>query len=67
MFFNCVLSSSSVFQAKQVWITDYLKRLKICIKWFQKSLQNLATEKDNLRNMLDASDRKCVEAGYIFD
>ncbi|PWA91202.1 kinesin 1 [Artemisia annua] len=49
-------------KAKQVWITDYLKRLKICIKWYKKSLENLATEQDNLRNMLDSSDRKCVEA-----
>lgn len=47
-------------------MSDYQKRLQVCIKWFQKGLQDLAEEKDNLRKMLDSSERKCVEAGCVF-
>ncbi|GKD25592.1 kinesin-like protein KIN-14C, partial [Tanacetum coccineum] len=49
-------------KGKQDWMTDYLKRLKICIKWFQKSLEDLATEKDKLSNKLDLSERNSAEA-----
>nr|GEV56620.1 hypothetical protein [Tanacetum cinerariifolium] len=44
---------------------DYLKRLKVCIKWVQKSFEDLAMEKDNLRNMLDSLERNCVKAGPV--
>ncbi|KAI3741078.1 hypothetical protein L1987_58745 [Smallanthus sonchifolius] len=48
-------------KGKQEWMNEYMKKLKVCIKWFQKSLQELAEEKNNLREMLDSSERKCVE------
>ncbi|GKC68015.1 hypothetical protein Tco_1100613, partial [Tanacetum coccineum] len=57
-----VAAASSEAQEKQDWMRDYLKRLKVCIKWFQKSLEDLAMEKDNLRNMLDSSERNRVKA-----
>ncbi|GJV13702.1 hypothetical protein Tco_1355243 [Tanacetum coccineum] len=60
-----VAAASSEAQEKQDWMRDYLKRLKVCIKWFQKSLEDLAMEKDNLRNMLDSSERNCVKAGFV--
>ncbi|XP_071697406.1 kinesin-like protein KIN-14C [Rutidosis leptorrhynchoides] len=49
-------------KGKQDWMSDYQKRLQVCIKWFQKGLQDLADEKDKLREMLDFSETKCVEA-----
>ncbi|XP_076942047.1 kinesin-like protein KIN-14D [Bidens hawaiensis] len=48
-------------KGKQDWMTEYLKKLKVCIKWFQNSLQDLNVEKDNLRETLASSERKCVE------
>ncbi|GJT64936.1 kinesin-like protein KIN-14C, partial [Tanacetum coccineum] len=60
-----VAAASSEAQEKQDWMRDYLKRLKVCIKWFQKSLEDLAMEKDNLRNMLDSSERNRVKAGFV--
>ncbi|KVH88334.1 Kinesin, motor domain-containing protein [Cynara cardunculus var. scolymus] len=49
-------------KGKQEWMTEYMKKLKFCIKWFQKVLEDLAEEKDNLRKMLDSSEKKCMEA-----
>ncbi|KAF5804198.1 putative minus-end-directed kinesin ATPase [Helianthus annuus] len=48
-------------KAKQEWMTEYIKKLKVCIKWFQKGLQELAEEKDKLRETLDSSEKKCLE------
>ncbi|KAI7745037.1 hypothetical protein M8C21_000016 [Ambrosia artemisiifolia] len=48
-------------KAKQDWLMEYIKKLKVCIKWFQKGLQELAEEKDKMREMLDSSERKCAE------
>ena len=42
---------------------EYIKKLKICIKWFQKGLEDLAEEKNKLHTMLDLSEKKFVEAG----
>nr|XP_043621181.1 kinesin-like protein KIN-14C [Erigeron canadensis] len=49
-------------KGKQEWMTEYLKKLKMCIKWFQKALEDLTEEKENLSKMLDSSEQKCVEA-----
>lgn len=49
-------------KGKQEWMTEHMKKLKVCIKWFQKVLEDLAEEKDNLCKMMDSSERKCVEA-----
>nr|GEY66315.1 kinesin-like protein KIN-14C [Tanacetum cinerariifolium] len=50
---------------KQDWMRDYLKRLKVCIKWVQKSFEDLAMEKDNLHNMLDSLETNYVKAANI--
>ncbi|XP_076948754.1 kinesin-like protein KIN-14D [Bidens hawaiensis] len=52
-------------KGKQDWMTEYLKKLKVCIKWFQKGLQDLNAEKDNLRETLASSERKCVETEAV--
>ncbi|KAI3495244.1 hypothetical protein L1887_37487 [Cichorium endivia] len=48
-------------KGKQEWMVEYIKKLKICIKWFQKGLEDLVEEKDNLRTMLDSSEKRCLE------
>nr|XP_043617730.1 kinesin-like protein KIN-14C isoform X2 [Erigeron canadensis] len=48
-------------KGKLDWMTDCLKRLKVCIKWFRKGFDELVVEKDNLCEMLDTSERKRVE------
>ncbi|KAL4554461.1 hypothetical protein LXL04_039291 [Taraxacum kok-saghyz] len=55
------LIQRSVF-GKQDWMIEYIKKLKICIKWFQKGLEDLAEEKNKLHTMLDLSEKKFVEA-----
>ncbi|XP_074293923.1 kinesin-like protein KIN-14D [Silene latifolia] len=35
--------------------------LKLCVKWFQGIEQNWISEKENLQNLLDCSEKKCVE------
>ncbi|KAK1420049.1 hypothetical protein QVD17_21350 [Tagetes erecta] len=52
-------------KGKQEWTTGHIKRLKVCIKWFQNSLHELAEEKDKLREMLSSSERKCVETEAV--
>ena len=42
---------------------EYIKQLKVCIKWFQENLEDLVKEKDHLRTLLDSSERKRVETG----
>ncbi|KAL4580425.1 hypothetical protein LXL04_016617 [Taraxacum kok-saghyz] len=49
-------------KGKQDWMIEYIKKLKICIKWFQKGLEDLAEEKNKLHTMLDLSEKKFVEA-----
>ncbi|KAJ9565981.1 hypothetical protein OSB04_001947, partial [Centaurea solstitialis] len=49
-------------KGKQDWMTEYMKKLKVCIKWFQKVVEDLTEEKDNLRKLLDSSEMKCMEA-----
>nr|GEV18935.1 kinesin-like protein KIN-14C [Tanacetum cinerariifolium] len=44
------------------WVTCYIRRLKTCIKCFQRSCEDFATDKDNLSNKLDLSKRNSAEA-----
>lgn len=44
-------------------MTKHIKKLHDCIKWFQKSLDDLLEEKDNMRTMLNSSETKYLEAG----
>lgn len=55
-----------LFQAKLEWMAGYVKKLKDCIKLFQKGLGELVVEKDNMIKMLESSERKSVESGFAF-
>ncbi|KAI3698075.1 hypothetical protein L6452_31187 [Arctium lappa] len=48
-------------KGKQEWMTEHMKKLKLCIKWFQKVEEDHVLEKENFSKMLDSSERKCVE------
>ncbi|XP_023758728.1 kinesin-like protein KIN-14C isoform X1 [Lactuca sativa] len=48
-------------KGKHEWMREYIKQLKVCIKWFQENLEDLVKEKDHLRTLLDSSERKRVE------
>ncbi|KAH9611188.1 hypothetical protein KSS87_011371 [Heliosperma pusillum] len=49
------------FKGKLELATQLNKRLKLCVKWFQGIEQNLNSEKENFRNLLDCSEKKCIE------
>lgn len=49
------------WKGKQEWVTKYIRRMKVCVKWFQKALEDVVEEKDGLRKMLDSSESKCLE------
>ena len=55
-----------MLQGKQEWVIKYIRRMKVCVKWFQKALEDVVEEKDGLRKMLDSSESKCVETGCFF-
>ncbi|XP_062087449.1 kinesin-like protein KIN-14C [Humulus lupulus] len=40
-------------------LMDHNKRLKICIKWFQRTEENSLVEQEKLRNALECSEKKC--------
>ncbi|KAK9209530.1 hypothetical protein WN944_001897 [Citrus x changshan-huyou] len=40
---------------------DYIKRLRLCIKWFQELEGDYAFEHERLRNALELSEQKCAE------
>lgn len=42
---------------------DYIKRLKLCLKWFQQVEQNHVLEKANLQSSIEAVEKKCADTG----
>ncbi|KAJ4726157.1 Kinesin-like protein [Melia azedarach] len=40
---------------------DYIKRLRLCIKWFQELEGDYAFEHERLRNALELTEQKCAE------
>ncbi|KAL6313978.1 hypothetical protein AAG906_011709 [Vitis piasezkii] len=40
---------------------DYIRKLRLCIKWFQELEGSYLLEQEKLRNMLDCAERKCNE------
>ncbi|CAO2823724.1 unnamed protein product [Amaranthus hypochondriacus] len=42
-------------------LSESNKKFRLCIKWFQGVEQSLNQEQEKLRNLLEASERKCVE------
>lgn len=42
---------------------DYIKRLKLCLKWFQQVEQNHVLEKEKLQSSIEAVEKKCTDTG----
>ena len=42
---------------------EYIKRLRLCIKWFQELEGEYAFEQEKLRNALELTERRCSEMG----
>ncbi|KAK7257315.1 hypothetical protein RIF29_31193 [Crotalaria pallida] len=40
---------------------DYIRRLKVCIRWFQDLEMNYSLEQERLKNSLELTQQKCVE------
>ncbi|XP_030948911.1 kinesin-like protein KIN-14C isoform X1 [Quercus lobata] len=40
---------------------DYIKRLKLCLKWFQQVEQNHVLEKEKLQSSIEAVEKKCTD------
>lgn len=46
-------------------LTEYIKRLKLCIKWFQELETSYVFEQEKLHNRLEKAEMKCGETGMI--
>lgn len=42
---------------------EYIKRLRLCIKWFQELEGEYAFEQEKLRSALELTERRCSEMG----
>lgn len=47
-------------------MSDYIKRLRQCIRWFQQIESNYDLEHENLRNMLESSELRRNEIGLFY-
>uniref|UniRef100_A0A5B6YP98 Kinesin-like protein n=1 Tax=Davidia involucrata TaxID=16924 RepID=A0A5B6YP98_DAVIN len=48
-------------KGKMEQMNDHIKKLKLCIKWFQEVEEGHVQEEEKLRNTLESSERKCTE------
>lgn len=44
---------------------EYIKRLRLCIRWFQELEGDYAFELERLRNELELNEQKCAELGML--
>lgn len=72
LILNCILLFSTIFvtsllifQEKCDLLTDYIKRLKLCIRWFQELEQSYLFEQEKLLDRLDDAEHRCNESGMI--
>lgn len=49
------------YKGKCEQMTEYIKKLRVCIKWFQELEDNYQLEQEKLQNMLKSIERKCDE------
>lgn len=71
IFFFCVLLIVilglffffSNLQGKCEQMTEYIKKLRLCIKWFQELEASYVTEREKNQTMIDSLEKKCDEIG----
>lgn len=44
---------------------DYIRKLRLCIKWFKEVEGSYILEQEKLQNILDCAERKCNEMGML--
>ena len=44
-------------------MNDHIRKLKLCLKWFQQVEEGHIKEKEKLCNTLESAERKCTETG----
>lgn len=44
-------------------MNEHIRKLKLCVKWFQEVEEGHVQEKEKLRNTLESSERKLTETG----
>lgn len=54
-----------VQQKKLEQMADLNKRLKLCIKWFQRVEEGILLEQEKLRTALEFTEKKCNDAGNL--
>lgn len=46
---------------------DYIRRLRLCIKWFQEIEGGYLLEQENLREMVESVENKCDNLGMLIE
>ncbi|KAG2697865.1 hypothetical protein I3760_07G125000 [Carya illinoinensis] len=49
------------FKGKLEQMTEHIKRLKLCIKWFQQTEENHVLEKEKLQSVMESVEKKCMD------
>ena len=44
---------------------DYIRRLRVCIKWFQEIEGGYLLEQENLRELVESVENKCNDLGTL--
>lgn len=53
-------------QEKSEQMSECIKKLKQCIRWFQQLEGNLITEQEKLKNLLELAEKKCNDMGMLY-
>ncbi|KAK9674386.1 hypothetical protein RND81_12G229300 [Saponaria officinalis] len=46
---------------------DYIRRLRLCIRWFQEVEGGYIIEQDNLRELIDSAEKKCFDIEVMME
>lgn len=53
------------FQGKSEQMIEYIKKLKICVKWFMELEDGYQTEQGMLRNLCESEEKRHAEMGIF--
>ncbi|KAG5545000.1 hypothetical protein RHGRI_017457 [Rhododendron griersonianum] len=45
---------------------DYIKTLRLCIKWFQELEGNYLLEQENHKDLLETAEKKCIDMDHKY-
>lgn len=51
-------------KGKLEYLTDHNKRLRLCVKWFQRVDEGHLLEQERLRNSLESAEKKCTDTEF---